>query len=75
MKKNGFIKVTPVFNDCRQGMYSAYAQTSGKKEALALSRYFIADIPDGAEMFFVWNSSEDTSRVDLNLSIEKLCRQ
>ncbi len=75
MKNHGFIKLTPVFNDCEQTMYSAYAQTARRKEMLVISRYFIMEIPGTSTLFFAWNSSAGASRINMNLSIEKLCRQ
>lgn len=75
MKRHGFIKVTPVFNDCRQTIYAAYAEASKRKEMLVISRHFIIEIPTGTALFFTWNSSEGASKINMNLSIEKLCRQ
>lgn len=45
MKEYGFISITPVFNGCKQSLYSAYAQASRKNDMLVLSRYFIVGIP------------------------------
>ena len=75
MKKPGFIKLTPVFNDCKQTLYAAYAEATKRKETLVVSRYFIAEIPTGSVLLFEWNSSAGASRINMNLSIEKLCRQ
>ncbi len=75
MKKHGFIKLTPVFNDCEQTAYTAYAESAKRKEMLAISRYFIIEIPNGSELFFAWYSSAGASKINMNLSIEKLCRQ
>ena len=75
MKKHGFISITPVFNGCKQPMYSAYAQAFKKKEMLALSRYFIVGMPAGSLLFFLWNGSAGASGIHMNLNIEKLCRQ
>lgn len=75
MKKHGFIRLTPVFNDHKQTIYTTYAEGSKRKELLVLSRYFIIEIPDASTLFFVWSSSAGTSRINMNLNIEKLCRQ
>lgn len=72
MKGHGFIKLTPVFNDCRQNLYSAYAEAAKRKEVLAVSRYFIVEIPTGSMLFFAWHSSADTSRINMNITIEKM---
>lgn len=73
MKRHGFIKLTPVFNDCKQTIFGTYAKAA-RKEMLVLSRYFIMEIPAGSILFFVWHSSAGASRINMNLSIEKLCR-
>lgn len=75
MKKHGFIKLTPIFNDCKQTLYTSYAEASKRKEMLALSRYFIIEIPVGSRLFFAWHSSACDTRINMNLSIEKLYRQ
>lgn len=75
MKRHGFIKIIPIFNNCRQTLYAAYAEAAKKKEMLAVSRYFITMIPDGSTLFFSWQSSVGASKVNINLSIQKLCRE
>lgn len=75
MRRHGFIRLTPILNDCKQTMYSAYAEASKRRELLVLSRYFIVEIPDGTTLFFDWNSSAGASKINMNLSIQKLCRQ
>lgn len=75
MKKHGFIKLTPVFNNREQTGYAAYAETVKRKETLVISRYFIIEIPSASTLFFTWRSSACISKIDMNLSIEKLCRQ
>ncbi len=74
MKKHGSIRLTPVFNDCRQPVYSAWAKTTKKKEIAVLSRYFIIEIPSVSRLFFEWRSSAGVSKINMYLSIEKLCR-
>lgn len=74
MKGNGFIKLTPVFNDCEQTVYTTYAEAAKRKEMLVISRYFIIQIPSASTLFFVWDSSAGASKVNMNLTIEKLCR-
>ena len=75
MKKHGFIKLTPIFNDCEQLAYSARAEAAKHTEMLTISRYFIAEIPCETMLFFVWDSSAGASKINMNLSIEKLGRQ
>ena len=75
IRKHGFIRITPVLNGCRQTAYSAYAEADRKKEMLSVSRYFIVEIPADAMLCFAWHCSEGASEIDMNLSIEKLCRQ
>ena len=75
MKRSGFIKLTPIFNDCAQTMYTAYAETAKRKETLTISRYFIVEVPIKTILLFAWNSSAGASRVNMNLCVEKLSRQ
>lgn len=75
MKRRGFIKLTPIFNDCIQTAFSAYAETEKRKQALVISRYFIFEIPSASTVFFVWDSSAGASKINMNLCIEKLGRQ
>lgn len=75
MKRHGFIKLTPIVNDCVQTAYSAYAESDKRNKILAISRYFIVELPDMSTLFFTWDSSEGNCRIDMNLSIEKLGRQ
>lgn len=75
MKKHGFIKLTPVFNDCEQTAYTAYAESAKRKEMLVLSRSFMIEVPSESALFFAWYSSAGASKINMNLSIEKLCRQ
>lgn len=75
MEKCGFIKVTPVFNDCVQDAYMRYAESRRRRETLEISRYFIVEIFNASTLFFAWCSSISASKINMNLSIEKLCRQ
>ena len=75
VRRSGFVRLTPIFNDCKQTLYSACAEAVRRKELLALSRHFIIEVADGSALFFAWHSSAGTSRVNMNLSIEKLLRQ
>ncbi len=75
MKGHGFIKLVPVFNNGKQTMYAAYAESAKRKELLTISRYFIIEIPAESVLFFAWHSSEGASKINMNISIEKLCRQ
>lgn len=74
MKKRGFIKLTPIFNDCVQDAYAGFAKAAARRENLEVSRYFIIEIPVDSTLFFVWDSSASASVVNMNLSIEKLYR-
>ena len=75
MKRRGFVKLTPIFNDCVQTFYSTYAETGKRKEMIIISRYFIIEIPSESTLFFTWDSSAGVSKINMNLSIEKLGRQ
>lgn len=75
MKRHCFIKLTPIFNNCKQTMYAAYAEAAKRKEMLTISRYFIIEIPNGSTLFFAWHSSAGASKINMNLNIVKLCRQ
>ncbi len=75
MKRHGCIKLTPIFNDCKQTIFTAYAEAAKRREMLVLSRYFIIEIQTGSVLFFEWQSSAGASKINMNLSIEKLCRQ
>ncbi len=75
MKRHGFIKLTPIFNDCMQTAYAAYAEAAARKETLVLSRYFMIEIPNASTLFFTWDSSSGASKVNMNLSILKLSGQ
>lgn len=74
MKRHGFIKLAPIFNDSVQTVYAAYAEASKRKEMLVLSRYFIVRIPDASTLFFSWTSS-GVSKINMNMSIVKLYRE
>lgn len=74
MKRHSFIKLIPVFNDHVQNLYAGYAETEKKKEILEISRYFIVEICNVPDLTFVWHSSADMTKIDMALSIEKLCR-
>lgn len=74
-RKSGFIKLTPMINDRKKTMYSAFAKAARQKEMLVISRYFIIEIPEGSVLLFQWNSSSEICKINMTLSIEKLCRQ
>lgn len=74
MKKHGFIKLTPIFNDCLQTAYAGFAKAAARRENLEVSRYFMIEILNDSTMFFVWDSSASASVVNMSLSIEKLYR-
>lgn len=75
MDKCGFIKLTPIFNDCVQDAYMGYAESRRRREMLEIARYFIVEIFSDSTLFFEWCSSASRSKINMNLSIEKLCRQ
>ena len=75
VKKRGFIKLTPVFNDCEQAVYTVSAEAVRRRETLVMSRYFIIEVSGLSPLFFIWYSSTGTSRINMNLCIQRLCRQ
>ncbi|MDE6844705.1 MAG: collagen-like protein [Lachnospiraceae bacterium] len=75
MKKRGFIKFTPVLNNCAQIAYSGYAEAVKRRETLTISRYFIVEVQSVSTLSFAWYSSASESEINMNLSIEMLCRQ
>ncbi len=74
MKRHGTVRLTPICNECRQPLYAAWAKAARQKEAAVLSRYFIIEIPIVSRLFFEWRSSAGASKINMYLSIEKLCR-
>lgn len=74
MKRHSTVRLTPVCNGCRQSTYAAWAKVIKQKEEAVLSRYFIIEIPIVSKMFFEWRSSAGASKINMYLSIEKLCR-
>ena len=75
MKRHGFMALTPVLNDEMQTVYSAYADAEKRREPLVITRYFIIKVPDRSTMYFAWHSSSCDARINMNLTIEKLCRE
>ncbi len=75
MKRHGFMALTPVLNDEMQTVYSAYADAEKRRETLVITRYFIIKVPDRSTMYFAWHSSSCDARINMNLTIEKLCRE
>lgn len=75
MRRHDFIKLTPIFNNRKQTAYTAYAEAVRRKEMLTISKYFIIEIPAGSTLFFAWQSSAGDSKINMNLNIQKLCRQ
>lgn len=74
MKTPGFIKLTPVFNDCMQSAYEGYAEAKKRRETLEISKYFIVEIRSSSPLFFTWHSSAHNSEINMNVSVQKLCR-
>ena len=74
MKRHGTVRLTPICNECMQPLYAAWAKAARQKEAAVLSRYFIIEIPIVSRLFFEWRSSAGASKINMYLSIEKLCR-
>lgn len=75
MKRPCSVKLIPIWNRHAQTIYTAYAETARRKELLVLERYFIIQIPDNATLFFAWQSTSGGSKINLDLHLEKLCRQ
>ena len=75
MKRHSYVRLTPVLNKRRQTAYSAYAEAAKRKELLVLSRHFIIRVPDSSTLCFAWHSSAGSSQIQMDLCIEKLCRQ
>lgn len=74
VKKHGFISLTPMLDNCRQTAYTAYAEAGNREGILILSRHFVMEVPTASTLFFLWTSSADDSRIDMNLCIEKKSR-
>ncbi len=74
VKKHGFISLTPMFDNCRQTAYAAYAEAGNREGILILSRHFIMEAPTASTLFFLWTSSADDFGIDMNLCIEKKSR-
>lgn len=74
METPGFIKLTPVFNDSMQSVFTGYAESRDYREILEISRYFIIEIFRASPLFFVWNSSADISEININIIVQKLSR-
>lgn len=75
MKRQGFIKLTPILDNCGQTVFASYAEAAKRKKILAISRYFIIQISSKSTLYFTWNSSAGTSKINMNLSIIRLSRQ
>lgn len=75
MKRQGFIELVPVVNDCWQTLYAARAEMVKRGEMLTVSRYFIIEVPMDSTLSFVWRSSSEASIISMNLNLEKFCRQ
>lgn len=75
VRRRGMVRLTPVLNNCKQTLYAAYAEAVKPKELLVISRYFILEIPVDSTLVFMWHSKAGTSKINMNMSIEKLCRQ
>lgn len=75
MKRHGFIELTPVLGDDWQAVYTAYAEAIGRREVLTIARYFIMEVPTDSVLFFAWRSSAETSLINMNVNVEKFCRQ
>ncbi len=75
VRRHGFIKLTPILNDCEQTIYAGYAESAKRREMLSVSRYFIIEAVGDSMLSFTWCSSECESTVNMNVTIEKLCKQ
>ena len=74
LKTPGYIKIIPVFNGCMQLCYMGYDMTKKHNEAVWISRYFIVKISDSVPLSFIWHCTENTSHINMNVTIQKLCR-
>lgn len=75
IKKHGFIKLTPILDNCEQTVFASYAEAAKRQQTLAISRYFIIQISSGSTLYFTWDSSAGISKINMNLSIIRLSRQ
>lgn len=75
IKKHGFIKLTPILDNCGQTVFASYAEAAKQKKTLAISRYFIIQISSESTLYFMRNSSAGTFKINMNLSIIRLSRQ
>lgn len=75
LKRHGFIKLTPVLNNCELTVFTSCAETVKRREMVSISRYFIMEVPIASTLLFAWVSSAGEAKVNMNLSIEKLCRE
>ena len=74
IKRHGFIKFTPVVNNCKQAGYGACVKASKQKQMPVIWRYFIMEVPVRSTLFFSWLSTAGPARADMYLTIEKLYR-
>ena len=74
LKSSGFVKLVPVFNDCRQPNYMECTIAKKRHQNIKLSRYFITEISGSAPLFFLWHCSEKTCEINMNVTIQKLYR-
>lgn len=74
LKSPGYAKIIPVFNGCMYPCYMGYDMTKKHNETICISRYFIVEITDTSPLFFVWHCTENTSHINMNVTIQKLCR-
>lgn len=75
MNRHCSIRLTPVLNKQKQTMYTAYAEAARRKELLVIARNFMIRVPDTSSLFFAWQSSAGTCKINMDLCIEKLYRQ
>ncbi len=73
-KAPGSVKLTPIFNNCLQSDYTEYVATSRRHKQIKLSRYFIVEIYDSSSLSFSWRCSQIVSDVNMNITVQKLCR-
>ena len=74
LKFPGYTKIVPVFNGCMSTCYMGYNMTKKYNETICVSRYFIIEITNTSPLFFVWHCTENTSHINTNVTIQKLCR-
>lgn len=74
LKAQGYVKIIPTYNGCMHPCYMGYDIAKRHNEIICISRYFIVEILETSPLIFEWQSTEDTSHVNVNVVIQKLYR-